>query len=454
MVAHSRLSQYGINFQLKIVSSLLTNKDLLINIRDVIEPEDFDNESFKWIVKFIIKYFDKYHTCPSIEVVQIEVKKIENEILKLSIIEQLKEAYKASEEDLRYVEEEFSNFCINQQVKKALLTSVDLLQLGDYDGIKNLMGKALKAGANKNIGHIYEKDIESRYRDEDRNPIPYPWKAFNDITQGGYGKGELVLLFGSPKGGKSWVAICMAAYAAFLGHNVVYYTLELSEGYVGKRFDSVLTKIAVDQLKNHRAKVEKIIAEIKGRIVIKEFAAKRASLDSIEAHLDQLTHQYDFKPDAIFIDYLDLLKNRLAVRKEKTDDTDDVYTDARGLAREKNVPIISPSQVNRAGAQDDVIQADKVAGSYGKMMIGDVAISLSRKAKDKKLGVGRFHIMGNRFGPDGLTYFAKIDTSNGQIEINEVPLDEEEENSNNKYGKKGDFDDDDKEYLRNKFFKN
>jgi replicative DNA helicase len=457
MAVFNKLNQFGVGFQVKVISSLLTDKNLLINIRDSIEPEYFDDNSHSWIVETIIKYFDKYHTIPSIDVVHVEVKKIENEILKLSVIEQLKEAYKASDDDLRYIKEEFAEFCMNQQIKKALLTSVDLLNAGDYDSIKRLMANALKAKEDKNVGHVYEKDIESRYREDDRRPIPFPWKALNDITQGGYGKGELILIFGNPKGGKSWVAICMAAFAVALGYNIVYYTLELAEGYVGKRFDAVFTQIAVELLKDNRDKVEEKVAQLRGKLRIKEFAAKRASLDHVEAHLNQLELQEDFKADGIFIDYLDLMKNRISVRKEIRDDLDDVYTDARGLARERKVPIISPSQVNRAGANDDIIEADKIAGSYGKIMIGDFVMSLSRKKKDKVAGTGRFHIMGNRLGPDGITFFAKIDTSKGYIDIDETPIDmddEDEVEGGNKYSTKkpsdGGFDDVDKKMLRGK----
>lgn len=453
MTTHSKLSAYGLSFQIKVLSLFLTNKELLINIRDSVDSNLFDDEAHKWIVDFTLKYYDKYHTHPSIDVIHVEVKKIPNEILRTSVIEQLREIYKSCDgDDLNYVKDEFFNFCTNQEVKKALLTSVDLLKLGDYDGIKSLMANALKSGQDKNVGLIYEKDVESRYRDEERSPIPYPWKSFNEITQGGYGKGELIILFGNPKGGKSWIAIAMAAHAAWLGYSVVYYTLELSENYVGRRFDAVLTEIALDKLKDNKVEIEKKIAEVKGKIIIKEYSAGRASLDTIEAHLDQMENQYSFKPDAIFCDYLDLLKNRNVFRKEKREDLDDVYTDARGLARDRKVPFISPSQVNRAGAQDKVIEGDKIAGSYGKYAIADFLVSLSRKSKDKKEGTGRFHIMGSRVGPDGLTYFAKINTTNGKIEINEKPLDlDEEEEEDDKYSKPGEIDNLSKKHLRSRF---
>jgi len=156
------LDKYGNAFQIKVISCLLTDKKFLISIHDVMSDDYFSNQAHKWIIKEILKYFDKYHTTPSMEVLKVELKKIDNEVLQISIKEQLREAYKSSDEDLAYVEEEFSNFCKNQQLKKALLTSVDFLNSGDYDSIRSLIDNALKAGQDKNVGHEYNKDVESR----------------------------------------------------------------------------------------------------------------------------------------------------------------------------------------------------------------------------------------------------------------------------------------------------
>ena len=146
------LNQYGTSFQIKVLSSLLTHKDFLININDMLSDEYFDNQAHKWIVKEILKYYEKYHTTPSMDVLKVELQKITNEVLRLSIREQLKEAYKSSDEDLDYVQEEMSSFCKNQQLKKALLGSVDLLNSGDYESIRVLIDNALKAGQDKNVG--------------------------------------------------------------------------------------------------------------------------------------------------------------------------------------------------------------------------------------------------------------------------------------------------------------
>ena len=115
------------------------------------------------------------------------------------------------------------------------------------------------------------------------------------------------------------------------------------------------------------------------------------------------------KADLVLIDYVDLLSSRRKNRERK-DEIDDIYTSTKGLARQLNIPIWSVSQVNRAGAQDKIIKGDKAAGSYDKMMISDFAMSLSRKKEDKVNNTGRFHIMKNRYGIDGLTFSVKADT--------------------------------------------
>ena len=453
MATLNKLNAYGNAFQIKVLGALLTQRDFLLNIADSLDSEYFESQAHKWIIEYIIKYFSQYHTYPTIETLAIEIKKIDNEVLRISLTDSIREAYKMSDvSDLEWVEKEFSDFCKNQQMKKAIMTSVDLLNLGDYDGIRGLINDAMKAGEEKNIGHIYETDVESRYRKDDRNVIPFPWKTFNELTQGGYGKGDLVLLFGNPGGGKSWGVIAMGAYAAALGFNVVHYTLELSEGYVGKRYDAVFSGIDVDKLDNHRNDVNEAIAKIKGKIVIKEYAPKRASLDTIEAHLQQLEHQNEFKPDMIIIDYLDLLRTK--GRKERKDEIDDVYTDAKGMAKELGIPVVSPSQANRTGADKDILQAENAAGSYDKIMIGDIIISLARGRKDKVNGTGNWHFIKNRYGADGLTFGSHINTANGYIDINEQPRsDEEFDNKQPKASSYSDVGVEDRYVLRSKFMK-
>lgn len=451
----NQLQQYGISFQIKVLSSLLKHKEFLQNIHDILDTEMFDNPAHKWIVGEILRYYYKYHTTPTIDSLLAEVKKIDNEILKVSVAEQLKEAFKATNDDREYVEQEFSTFCKNQQIKKAILNSVTLLEKGQYDDIKYMMDSALKAGQEKSIGHEYEKDIETRYREEERSPIPTSWNHINELLMGGLGIGDFGIIFGNPGGGKSWMLVNIGAQAVTRGYTVCHYTLELSEYYVGKRYDALFTGIDVQSVHKNRQAIEEAVNKVKGKLIIKEFPMGKASVHSIESHI-QKCRDLGHAPDLVIIDYVDLLKSKVKSIDPK-DAIDDVYTATKGMARELKVPIWTVSQVNRAGAKDDVIEGDKAAGSYNKMMIADFAMSLSRKRQDKVNGTGRIHIMKNRYGMDGMTYSAKISTNTGDIQVSQDTMsDDELSYDNGPQGPPqktfGGLDPSERQYLANKFF--
>jgi replicative DNA helicase len=312
-----------------------------------------------------------------------------------------------------------------------------------------MVENALKAGQDKNIGHEYNLDLETRYREDNRRPIPTPWPQITELLQGGLGEGDFGLIFGNPGGGKSWSLVALGGFAVRMGYNVLHYTLELGEDYVGKRYDAFFTQIPVNQTKELKEKAIETIPQLPGKLVIKEFPMGKTTIHTIESHIRKC-RDLDIDADLIIIDYVDLLssKRKNADRKYEIDD---IYTSTKGLARELKLPIWSVSQVNRAGAKDDVIEGDKAAGSYDKIMITDFCLSLSRKAKDKVNGTGRFHVMKNRYGMDGLTYGVKADTSTGHFEVHNYNEDDEII-TNPKTSPHSNIDSFDKQQLKDQFF--
>ena len=288
------INQYGHDFQIKVLSSLLTHKEFLVNIHDIISEEYFENQAQKWAIKEVLNYYDKYHTTPSLDILKVELQKVDNEVLQISIKEQLKQAFVTSDDDLEYVQEEFTNFCKNQQLKKALMSSVDLLKAGDFDGIRFIVDNALKAGQDKNIGHEYAKDIESRYRENSRETVPTPWPRINDLLQGGLGNGDFGLIFGNPGGGKSWSLVSLGGHAVKMGYTVLHYTLELGEDYVGKRYDAFFTKIPVNKVDAHKDQVAELIPQLPGKLIIKEYPTGKATVLNYRITYFE-SNQYGFK---------------------------------------------------------------------------------------------------------------------------------------------------------------
>ena len=411
----NKLTQYGHPFQTKALAALVTDRDFLQQSADIVSPEYFDSDASKWIVRKTLTYFNEYRTTPTMEVFKVEVEKIQNEVQAVAVKEQLKETYKSSQvKDLDYIKDTFLDFCKNQTLKNALIRSVDLLELGDYDDIRNLIDKALKAGTERDIGHEYLAELEDRFREEARNTVETPWPLINKLLCGGLGQGDLGLIAGGPGGGKSWALIALGAQAVKMGFTVIHYTLELSEKYVGRRYDACFTEIPVGDVIDNKDIVKERVENLRGGLYIREYPAGQATVNTIHAHLENCIQQ-GINPDLVIVDYADLLTSKSS--KEKRDKLDDIYTGLRGLATQMKLPIWTASQVNRTGAREDIIQGDRMAESYSKMMITDFAMSLSRNHEDKENGTGRWHIMKNRYGADGMTFNSTMDAAIGKIEV-------------------------------------
>ena len=413
------LQRFGNAFQTKVIAALLRDKLFLQQITDILDPKYFSSDAAQWIVKTINQYFTEYKTTATFDVLKVKVDAIEVDILKTTVVELLKEVVKQLEaDDLTFVKDQITNFCKNQKLKNAILNSVELLKIGKYDDIKKLVDDAMKAGIDKNIGHDYMEMIGDRFQENKRNTIHTPWEVINEIMDGGLGKGELGV-FVAPAGiGKSMALVNIAAHAVQKGLNVVYYTLELNENYVGSRFDSYYTGIPSQDLKYHQEEVTEAVGKLPGRLVIKYYPTKTATITMLSAHLEKCMLQ-GIKPDLVLVDYADLLRDGTSKGGNTRHDImlANIYEDLRGMAGTYQVPVYTASQANRSALEEDIIEADKISESYGKIMVADFVVSLSRKTTDKISGTGRWHVIKNRFGPDGLTFPSKMNMSVCKINI-------------------------------------
>jgi replicative DNA helicase len=408
---------YGYSFQIKLLAALFKNKTFLQQISDILESDFFESDANKWIASTVIAYFTEYKSSPTLEVMKVRVDEVDNAVLKTSIIDTLKEIMKNLEaDDTKFVQDETIKFCKNQKLKGAIMDSVNLLQAGDYDGIKFKIDEAMKSGTDRDLGHEYMIDIADRFSETTRKTVPTGWDVIDDLMDGGLGPGELGV-FVAPAGiGKSWALVNVAANAVKAGKTVIQYTLELSGAYVGLRFDSVFTGIAAQNLKYYQDNIKEAIKDINGDLVIKYYPTKSATVNTLKSHLDRCM-MMGKKPDLIIVDYADLLRG---VGKEIRLELGNIYEDLRGMAGEYEIPVWTASQANRSALEDDVIGAEKIAESYSKIMTADFVLSLSRKIEDKIAGTGRWHVIKNRFGPDGITFPSKMNMSNGQIDIYEA----------------------------------
>jgi replicative DNA helicase len=411
------LVKYGQSYQSKVVASLITDVKFLEQVTEITKPAFFESQANQWIIQEVQDYFNEFRAVPTMEVFKIKVGEVEDKALKQTVIEQLKNVYtQVGADDLPYVKKEYLTFAKNQKVKDALLKSVDLLKAGNYDKIIDTMMAASKVGVESDLGLDYIENFESILEDVKRDSCSTGWEVIDELMDGGLGPGELGVVMAPSGIGKSWFLSKIACSALQNGLDVLHYTLELSESYVGQRYTTILTNIGTADQKMRKDEIIRKIKQVPGRVRIKYYPPQFASAKTIAAHVEKV-RQIGFNPKLIIIDYADLLKNGNGARDGLYAELGGIYEELRGLSGETQIPVWTATQTNRAAIDHEVIGADSVGDSYKKVQTADFIMSVSRKTKDKLSNTGRIHIVKNRFGPDGMTFPAKIDTFSGVMDV-------------------------------------
>lgn len=409
------------SFQNKVTISLITDFTFLQTIYDILDPEYFESDGRKWIVSKAKEYYKKYKNIPSFDVLKTEYDKEENELLKINIKQKLKDAYDLKEaSDLAYIKDNFRQFCIHQNFKKAVLDSVDYLKAGKFDRIKKAFDDALKAGQPNNLGKdLLVEAVERIFEEEARSVIKTPWDVITDLADGGFGKKELYIGVGGPGSGKSFTLCSIGNTILLQGKTVFHYTLELSETMTAKRYYTIMTGIQGRDLKESveeiKERIDKTYLPSNGKLIIKEYPTKRATVDTISAHIDSAINN-GIKPDAIIIDYGDLLRSTVPSGDRRLD-VGNIFEELRGLAVQYEVPVITVTQANRSSADAEFVSGENVSEDYSKIMIGDFIFSISRNMKDAATKTAKIYIIKNRFGPDKMLLPAKFDLDSGKLEI-------------------------------------
>jgi replicative DNA helicase len=415
--AVDNLSKYGQSYQTKVVANLVIDRPFLEQVSDILETKYFESDTNKWIVDLTRKYFHKYKNTPTTDYFKTEVQKITDATLQQNVLQQLKAVYQnTTNSDKEWVKNEFVTFCKNQNFKNVILNSVELLKTGQFEKIEKMVKDAVKVGQTADLGLDYKEDIEVRFEEVNRRTVKTNWDVIDELTDGGLGPGELGVIVAPSGVGKTWVLSHIGAEAVRQGKNVLHYTLELTQNYVGQRYDTIFTGIPSADLKDNRDQIKEKVDKLKGGLMIKYYPPKGITANTLAAHIDMIKST-KFQPDLIILDYADLLMSVNSKNNSDYQEQGGIYIDLRAISGEYQIPIWTASQTNRSAIDSEVIQADKIADSYAKVMNADLIISVSRKDTDKLNDTARFHIMKNRFGQDGMTFPAKMNTNKGIIDV-------------------------------------
>lgn len=197
------LQKFGNEFATKCLTCLVSDRLFLERIFDILDSNYFESAANRWICDNIKSYFIQYKSIPTLLTFKVKIDTLTDEILKKSVIDQLRNVYiKISDTDIDFVKTSFLEFCKNQKLKSAILESVDYLKLGQYDQIKHLVDDAIKAGMERNLGHIYFDDVDKRMSELARDTIKTNWQLIDELMDGGLGKGELGFIVACAGSGK------------------------------------------------------------------------------------------------------------------------------------------------------------------------------------------------------------------------------------------------------------
>jgi len=414
---------YGKSFQEKIGQALLTDSKWAEQMLEVFDSSYFELKYLQFLADRYFSYAKKYKVFPTLQLLVTIIKedlKIGTDIiLRDQIIEYL-QRMKANPDpgDLQFVKDRSLDFCRKQALKAALENAVDQMQAEKYESIVETIRKAVLVGTAPALGHDFFTDFEARFTRLQRNCVATGLDELDrkEIFNGGLGAGEIGVVVAATGVGKSHLLTMLGANALKAGKNVLHYTFELSETAVGVRYDSNLCDMESNQVIDRKDEVMAQYKDMKlGRLIIKEFPTNTASIYTLRSHIERLDVK-GFKPDLIVIDYADIMRSTRqfdSLRHELKL----IYEELRGFASEKGIPIWTASQSNKEGSSADVVDLSNMSEAYGKAMVADVVISISRKSHEKATGWGRLFVAKNRAGRDGLVFPIKIDTARSKFEI-------------------------------------
>lgn len=375
-----------------LLSYLISDQTLFTKVSPILNTKYFD-PSIRQSITFIKDYFEQYKSAPNSDQIKAETGS------------GVETRPTMSQAELRYAEDQLESFCKEKAIEHAILASPALLAEGKHGEIEKLIRDAITVGLQRNIGTDYFHDPEARLKLLSLNNKPTP-TGFIDLDEnlgGGINRKEMIIFAAPPGVGKSLTMANLAKNLLKQSLDVVYITLELSEEIVAKRFDSMFSGISqIDLLKNiTKTSIEvKRQAEAHGKLTIKRMPESTTNANHIRAYLKEYEITYGKLPDALVIDYMDLMCSNQQISAENQFIRDKfISEELRSIANEFNLMMITASQLNRGSQQlesmDDLSQAH-IAGGISKVNTTDNLVAIMQNAAMKARSEMLFKLLKTR----------------------------------------------------------
>jgi replicative DNA helicase len=398
--------------ELTILRNLIFNEDYARKVIPFIQPEYYEQRVEKIVFEEIVEFIVKYGSSITIEALNIEIdnRRDLTETENKEIVELLSKL-NDSPVDKQWILDTTEKWCRDRAIYLALMESIHIADGKDEkkgrDAIPSILSDALSVSFDNNIGHDYLQNYEERYefyhRKEDK--IEFDLEYFNKITKGGLPNKTLNIALAGTGVGKSLFMCHIASSALLQGRNVLYITLEMAEERIAERIDANLLNVPIQQLVDlprsaFEKKVTGVAKKTQGSLVIKEYPTASAHSGHFKALLNELALKKSFRPDIIFIDYLNICSSS----RFKSGSNINSYTlvksiaeELRGLAVEFNVPIVSATQTTRSGFGSSDVELTDTSESFGLPATADLMFALISTEELEGLGQIMVKQLKNRY---------------------------------------------------------
>ena len=395
-----------------ILRNLVFNEDYSRKVIPFIQPDYFEQKAEKVIFEEIVQFIVKYGSAITIEALNIEVEnRTDLNETEVKEIREINASLNDAIVDKQWILDTTEKWCRDRAIYLALMESIHIADGNDgkknRDAIPSILSDALAVSFDNNIGHDYLQNYGERYefyhRKEDK--IEFDLEYFNKITKGGLPNKTLNIALAGTGVGKSLFMCHVASSALLQGRNVLYITLEMAEERIAERIDANLLNVPIQQLvdlprSTFENKVNSIAKKTQGSLVIKEYPTASAHAGHFKALLNELALKKSFRPDIIFIDYL----NICASSRHKANSSVNSYSyiksiaeELRGLAVEFNVPIVSATQTTRSGYGNSDVELTDTSESFGLPATADLMFALISTEELEGLGQIMVKQLKNRY---------------------------------------------------------
>ena len=374
-----------------ILRNLIHNEEYSRKVIPFIEPTYFEQRTEKVIFEEIAQFIVKYGSAITTEALNIEVENRTD--LNEGEIKETRDICNSFNDfpvDQQWLLDTTEKWCRDRAIYLALMESIHIADGNDSkknrDAIPSILSDALAVSFDNNIGHDYLQNYEERYeyyhKKEDK--IPFDLEYFNKITKGGLPNKTLNVALAGTGVGKSLFMCHVASSVLLQGRNVLYITMEMAEEKIAERIDANLLNVPIQDLtdlpkKTFENKVTNISKKTQGTLIIKEYPTASAHSGHFKALLNELALKKSFRPDIIFIDYLNICassryKSNLSVNSYSYIKA--IAEELRGLAVEANVPIVSATQTTRSGYSSSDVDLTDTSESFGLPATADLMFAL------------------------------------------------------------------------------